>query len=255
VGPSQRPSPRRQIRFLQQLQRLLDEGLFTATYKYALLHAIADLCVTRGDDSGGPLTLGTDAIAERYIELYWRQAVPFPGPGASPGDGAVLAQNTGPQAAVVRQVREARAAYGGSLARMQADERVWDELRSTVEHTVRRYPLKKLQNVGGEPLEFLYDVEGGREITLHPGVAYCFRAFHPMIVDMVEGAWSQYIRRHNQALLGTNVELRSFLFGSERASLERFGPILMDLQEGACFYCAGSLSGDFHVDHFIPWRR
>lgn len=36
------PSPEQQIAFLQQLQRLLDEGSFTATYKYALLHAIAD---------------------------------------------------------------------------------------------------------------------------------------------------------------------------------------------------------------------
>jgi hypothetical protein len=34
-----------QLAFLRQLQRLLDEGSFVASYKYALLHAIADLCV------------------------------------------------------------------------------------------------------------------------------------------------------------------------------------------------------------------
>lgn len=35
-----------------QYQRLLAEGLFTATYKYALLAALADLSVESGDDSG-----------------------------------------------------------------------------------------------------------------------------------------------------------------------------------------------------------
>ncbi len=72
------PSPQQQIEFLQQLQRLLDEGSFVATYKYTLLHAIADLCIVRGDDSGGELTLQTREIAERFIELYWRQALAWP---------------------------------------------------------------------------------------------------------------------------------------------------------------------------------
>jgi hypothetical protein len=41
-----------QIRFLLNLQRLLTDGQFTATYKYALLMALADLSVEHGDDSG-----------------------------------------------------------------------------------------------------------------------------------------------------------------------------------------------------------
>ncbi len=245
------PSPREQIRFLQQLQRLLDEGGFVATYKYALLHAIADLCVVHGDDTGAPLTLGTDAIAERFIELYWRQAMPFP----APAEPAVLAQNTGRQASVVRRVEEAREAYD-SLTRARSDGDAWARLHRKVEDTVRQMPLWRLQTIGQETVEFLYPNLGrGREITLHPGVAFCFRRFYPMIADMVEGAWSQYIRRYNQEPLGNNVELRSFLFGSERASLARFGPILRDLQEDACFYCRGRLPETFHVDHFVPWRR
>jgi hypothetical protein len=39
----QPPAPADQIRFLTNLQRLLAEGLFTATYKYALIAALADL--------------------------------------------------------------------------------------------------------------------------------------------------------------------------------------------------------------------
>lgn len=36
-----------QIRFLLNIQRLLTEGQFTATYKFALLSALADLSVER----------------------------------------------------------------------------------------------------------------------------------------------------------------------------------------------------------------
>ena len=53
----QPPAPADQIRFLTNVQRLLAEGLFTATYKYALIAALADLSVESGDDSGGPLLL------------------------------------------------------------------------------------------------------------------------------------------------------------------------------------------------------
>jgi hypothetical protein len=43
------------------------------SYQYPrCLHAIADLCVNRGDDSGAPLTLSTRDLAEQFIRLYWR---------------------------------------------------------------------------------------------------------------------------------------------------------------------------------------
>lgn len=53
----QPPAPAEQIRFLRNVQRLLAEGLFTATYKYALLAALADRSVELGDDSGSPFCL------------------------------------------------------------------------------------------------------------------------------------------------------------------------------------------------------
>ena len=39
------PSAEQQLNFLQHLQRLFDEGEFVATYKYALLMALAELSV------------------------------------------------------------------------------------------------------------------------------------------------------------------------------------------------------------------
>ena len=42
------PTPAEQIAFLGNIERLLSEGQFVATYKYALLIAIADLAVELG---------------------------------------------------------------------------------------------------------------------------------------------------------------------------------------------------------------
>jgi hypothetical protein len=64
------PTPDEQIRFLVNLQRLLDEGLFVASYKFALLLSLADLSVEKGDDSGSPLTISTNEIAEKFIQYY-----------------------------------------------------------------------------------------------------------------------------------------------------------------------------------------
>ena len=108
------PSAEDQIAVLAGVQRILSEGQFTATYKFALLMAIADLAVETGDDSGASLTLSTKAIAEKFVEYYWRHVVPYiPGPFAP--TGVILQQNTLRQAAVVNFVRDARSKYGDSL--------------------------------------------------------------------------------------------------------------------------------------------
>ena len=53
------PTPQAQLDFLQNIQRLLEEGTFTATYKFALLLALADLCVERGTDTGAAFPVQT----------------------------------------------------------------------------------------------------------------------------------------------------------------------------------------------------
>jgi len=72
------PTSDEQIQFLVSLQRLLDEGQFVASYKFALLLSLADLCVEMGNDSGSALTLTTDAIGDKFIQYYWRQVIPYP---------------------------------------------------------------------------------------------------------------------------------------------------------------------------------
>ncbi len=248
------PTPEEQIVFLRNMQRLLSEGQFVASYKFALLHSIADLAVVKGDDSGGPLELHTSEIAAKFVELYWRQSRPFPIAGEST---LILQQNTGTQAAIIRKIAASQQEFGASLFRLkQGDSSRWTKLVTAVDSVVCDMPLWKLQTVGSESLEFLYDnVGAGTKITLKPGVAYCFRAFYQLIRDLVEGAWSRFVQKLNATKLGNITDLGSFLFGNERASLDAYRPILFDLQKGNCLYCQKPLAQQSQVDHFIPWSR
>lgn len=59
----------------------------------------------------------------------------------------------------------------------------------------------------------------------------------------------------NKPLLGTATDLSDFMFGSGRASLEVYRPILVEYQHGDCFYGLRPLKDRSDVDHFIPWSR
>jgi len=237
------------------MQRLLAEGQFVASYKFALIHALADLAVLKGDDTGDPLEINTKDIAAKFVELYWRQARPFQGGGEA--TELVLQQNTGKQASIISQIVQSQQECGGSLFRFKqvASDR-WAALVSEVDQVVCKMPLWKLQTVGSEPLEFLYENLGrGSRITLKPGVAYCLRAFYELVRDLIEGAWVRFVQKLNGGKLGGVTDLGTFLFGEERASLEAYRPILFDVQKGDCLYCQKPLSGQTQVDHFVPWSR
>lgn len=241
-----------QVRFLTNLQRLLAEGLFTATYKYALLAALADLCVEHGNDSGDPLILSFFSIAEKLAEYYWRHATPY----AVGEQVLVLRQSSGTQARILHLVAKARERYGNSLAGMMRQPKAWKQLVSSIVPTLRDQPLWRLQIVGSETLDFLYGPGTIGAIELRPGVAFCFRQFFALIQDLVRAAWLRDVRRLNGDLLGESTDLRDFLFGAERAALAAVKPVLMDLQQGRCFYCAEGLQEPAaEVDHFIPWTR
>lgn len=245
------PSYEFQVRFLQQMQRILAEGSFVATYKFALLHALADLAVLKGDDSGRELTLSIQDIAAKFVELYWRQCAPFPLSGQTP---AILKQNTGTQAAIIQKVEEARASVGGSLVALKRDFCAWQRLVRDVAKVVKVMPLWKLQTVGRTPMDFLYpNIGAGDFIALRPGIAYCLRAFHGLVTDLARNGWIRFLRQNNASLLGDRGEIGEFLFGADRNSLTAFRPILQEVQHGECFYCHETLRGQGDVDHFVPW--
>jgi hypothetical protein len=219
------PSAEQQLHFLGQLQRIFSEGSFVASYKFALLHALADIAVERGSDDGGALPVEIRTIAERIIHLYWRQVAPFPSPA---GGAVVLRQIRGARAAILRRVQQARDAHGGSLVRVRQSD-AWPGLVREAEAVVKRMPLWKLQTAGGERLDFLFDNlddPGVTEIVLKPGVMYGFRTFHPLVIEMVRSAWLRFVRVANPVALGESADLGGFLFGSDRSAVRRCVPIL-----------------------------
>ncbi len=250
--PPPPPSAEKQIEFLQNIQRLLAEGQFTATYKFALLHALADICVERGCEDGNPLEIHTREIAEKFIHLYWRQAKPF---ASAPATSGILRQNFGGPTAVLRWIEE-ELEHHHSLARLQQDQRRYKQLVTAVNNTVKQQPLWKLQTVGSERFDYLYTNTGtGSKIELKAGIGYCFASYHSLVTDLARGGWLRYIRRHNTELLGYATDLEDFLFGTGRSNLGAYVPLLMDLQHGRCFYCGVSRHRPEEVDHFIPWAR
>ncbi len=214
------PTSEEQIQFMVNIQRLLDEGLFTASYKFALLLALADLSIEEGDDSGDPLSLTTYAIAEKFVQYYWRQAVPY----ANADRATILQQNADRQAVIVNLGRDARQVYGDSLVAAMRDHAGWRRLVQRAARVVREMPLWRLQRIGKEEFTFLYEHHGdGRTIRLRPGMAYCFRKFHALISDLVRGSWVRYVRQQNLGVLGETADLNEFLFGSERNNLRQVG--------------------------------
>ena len=102
-----RPTPERQLEFLQRIQSLFEDGNFVATYKYALLMSLAELAVERGTDDGSPLDLDLFQIGEKFAELYWPQTVPYSS-GVVGASVEILAQNRGAQAAVINKLLRLR---------------------------------------------------------------------------------------------------------------------------------------------------
>lgn len=218
----------------------------------------ADIAIEQGDDSGKSLQIETSQLAEKIIQYYWRQVMPYV-PRNQAASGEVLYQNTDRQAKIVTLVENARSKYGGNLAGFRQSGKQWSSLVKKVDRVVREMPLWKLQSVGKDDFDFLYDnAREGTTIELRPGVAFCMRQFYGLIGDIVRGAWVRFIRGlgKNQHALGTTVDLHEFLFGSDRATLSGLVPVLTDLQDGACFYCRKAFAPtDCQVDHFVPWSR
>jgi 5-methylcytosine-specific restriction endonuclease McrA len=249
------PNDREQLEFLFKIQRLLGEGSFTASYKFALLNALADIAVEKGDDTGGALWISLEDIAEKFIQYYWPQSAPYPSPG---GTIRIIQQNTDRQAAIIHHLAEARARTDGSLARFKLDRPAYRRLVKKVAPVVKNMPLLKLQTLGREQVEFLYSNKIiNKGIELLPGICFCLRQFHLIIKDLLQSAWVRFIHkvRANQDILGQVKDLADFLFGSERTVLSAFSRILVELQKGECFYCRRPLKNSIAIDHFIPWSR
>lgn len=265
---------RNAIAFAELVLTLLDQGAFVATYKYAVMLGLIDLCLEgTGRAGAAPSMVTTRQLAEKVLQLYWPHTVPYQkGPTAE-----VLRQNSGQQARILSDiVRFRRSLTDPSvpLHRAQGEDStgfqklVWD-----IEWTLILMPLPRLQRIGREENRFIYEIHWDTSIERRRGIVSEYQRqgtgpfdnrillkdrvgdylvmLNSLLRPLIQRNWTAMISRFNRM---EAAELEWFLFGMERKPLVAIKRGLRDLQTGRCFYCSREM-GAAEVDHFIPWAR
>lgn len=245
-----------QIDFISYMQRLLQEGDFSSTYKFAFLHALADICIEKDIQGNGRLKIRFDELIEKLILLYWQHAKPFH-TDIELLEGGVLLQNSGKQAKIIADIIELQ--ENGALNISQAkSSKFWPEIHRNTMRTLKEGPLWRLQILSKQEDCYLYPHDKSLDyIELNPGIADCFRQFHDLVVQFARQGWIEKVSKipKNQMVIGRAGDLSDFLFGTTRNSLKSASELLKEIQRGNCFYCGKSLKGDSEVDHFIPFTK
>ncbi|WP_368485677.1 S24 family peptidase [Pseudoalteromonas sp. SD03] len=245
-----------QLDFIAYIQRMLVEGDFSATYKFALLHALADVCVERPLQSEqSELVIELPTLADKLITLYWHHAMPFP--SEHTGESALLLQNTGAQSKVISVLFECQQNNIRNLRQLKQSG-FYKPTFNAAMATLKSGPLWRLQILAKQEECFLYPhTKNPKYITLNAGIASCFRRFYDLVTYLAKNAWLQKIQsiKHNQTLIGPQSQLHDFLFGFDRNALTKAKPVLVELQSNSCFYCQKPMKNDVEVDHFIPFAR
>ena len=264
-------SARDVIAFGERLLALLDQGSFVATYKYAVLLGLMDLCIEKTDRKGAaPDSVTTYQLAERVTELYWPQTSEF--------RGRTLKQNSGQQARIVTDIMNFRASLDDpsvpmDRARREAPEH-FERLLRQVEWTLVLMPLPRLQVMGRHSEPLIYQIgwdtsvsgekqcfreyAAGRkadfdnQIRLLPSVGDHLAVLNGLLRPLIHRAWSSMVAQLNQL---DESKLERFLFRADRIDLSAVRPALADMQDDRCFYCESKLRHSHDVDHFVPWAR
>lgn len=247
------PTPQQQLKFLKQIQQILHSGSFSSTYKFALLMSLSRLAIEQGNDTGEILKLDYLDIAEKFIDLYWKQSLPF---HFNENEPFQLKQNNGKQAGIVSLIYGAQQTHK-SLAMVRRNHTYWPQLKKKVADIVKKMPVTYVQNLKGQNVEFLYRLEDSqKQLVLLPNVMYCLRQFSEIIEELCQKKWIDFVRlnKGNLLVLDGLPDLATFMFEPSRNQLRQVGEFLVDLQACRCFYCQKPIKQNkWAVDHFIPW--
>jgi 5-methylcytosine-specific restriction endonuclease McrA len=272
-GPDQRGA----IGFAERVLELLDEGRYTATYKYAVLLALIDLCLERTQGSGAPPdSLTTRQLAEKILQIYWPHTVPF---GSNSVTAPVLRQNTSGQAEIVSSIMTFRERHAPdpSVPHWQsrrAASAAYERLVRRIEWKLIEMPLPRLQMMGQSYAPFIYDIHwdqhlsrqaiepylagrGGtfdNRLLFRPGVGDYLLQLNGLLRPLIQRRWAAMVAQVNRL---QDSQLETFLFGADRIRTEKIRAGLWEIQERRCFYCHSRMGDPLQgqVDHFIPWAR
>jgi 5-methylcytosine-specific restriction endonuclease McrA len=246
-----------QIEFISYMQRLLQEGDFSSTYKFAFLHALADICIEKHVPNNGRLAISFDEIVDKLILLYWQHAKPFFPDSGKELQGGILLQNSGKQAKIIADILMLQGQGVKNLNQAKLSP-FWPQIYRNTMRTFKEGPLWRLQILSKQEECYLFPhIKGRPYIELNLGIADCFRLFHDLVVQFSRQGWVDKVSKiqENQQVIGRAGELSDFLFGTSRNSLTSASELFKDIQAGNCFYCQKPLKGSAEVDHFIPFSK
>jgi 5-methylcytosine-specific restriction endonuclease McrA len=264
------------IGFAEKILELLDEGRYTATYKYAVLLALIDLCLEGTQTSGAPPAMVTTRqLADKIVEIYWPHTVPFAGRVRAD----VLRQNTGGQAEIVSTILRFRSRHAPDASAphwhaRRAAPAAYARLVRTVEWKLIEMPLPRLQMMGQSLNAFIYEIhwdtrvrrrdielqapDGGagfdNRVLLKPGVGDYLLQLNGLLRPLIQRRWAAMVAQLNRL---EDARLEAFLFGADRVQTARVRAGLWEIQTRRCFYCHERLRepAGGQVDHFVPWAR
>jgi hypothetical protein len=268
--------PRGAIGFAEKILELLDEGRYTATYKYAVLLALIDLCLEGTLASGAaPQMVTTRQLADKVVDIYWPHTIAF----SVRAPAAVLRQSTTGQAEIVSTIRRFRESYAPDPSAPHWQSRTtaptaYERLVQDVEWKLIEMPLPRLQRMGLEQRTFIYQLpwdtrlrqgaitayqrgEPGlfdNRILLRNGVGEYFVQLAGLLRPLIQRRWAAMIAQVNEL---EESQLELFLFGAVRTPTATVRAGLWEIQTKRCFYCEGRIAEPTggEVDHFVPWSR
>lgn len=272
--------------FATRLLELIERTRTNATYKYAVLMGLVDVCQEEFDASGGaPEMVTTRQLAEQVLELYWRQAREHP-------VHHELLQNQGGQALILNRISDFRAEHAevpSAYSAKRAYPEDYVRLLNKVEWKLIEAPIPRLQRVsGGVEDEFIYRIhwevsdvrkqkrasgvsayqrrfgpdtigedivarsEFDNRIILKPGAGDHLVRLAPLIRPLLRREWTAMVAQLNDL---KSDGLERFLFDASRRSIAELAEPLKEAQGGDCFYCGRGMQGTEEVDHFVAWSR
>lgn len=262
------------IIFAEQMMQLLDRGNFVATYKYAVLLGLMDLCLEHTSKSGEPpQILTTRQLALKVLELYWPQSRAY-----KVNKIEVLKQSTGNQAKIISDIcafKERLQISDTSLHQADLEQpEKFEKLVDKIEWTLISMPLPRVQVVGRRSFDIIYKIswdltiekqkkevvqyqkgkasDFDNRIHLIDGVGGYLVMLSGLLRPLIHREWIRMVAQINKL---QETKLEKFLFGADRVSTAVIRNDLIDIQHGRCFYCGEKLKSKVEIDHFVPWSR
>jgi hypothetical protein len=246
---------------------VLEDGHFSATYKYAVFLALTDICIESGIQPDQTVSFTTRQLAEHVVRIYWSHTREFANKG-------VLQQAHTGNHRIVTWISRYQMRAGVDSTRdpsSMRDSGAFQRLLDKVERKLIEDPIPRLQVLQNRPFPFLFEcpwtlpldrrvvtrmVREGRttpnQIHLLPGVPEALVRLNGIMRPLVQREWARRVAGINGF---EEDDLLAFLFESPRIATSAVREGLRDIQRDACFFCERPLRGPVHVDHFVPRRR